>query len=108
MIETFDQLLGFDGSQVDAWILANLWGPAEALIPLTHDQQLALLSDWAEKAGSETRFYLAYFPVNFFESLRDTDVAAFYERLAERAVHPFEPDVIRETQAHVRERSNGN
>jgi hypothetical protein len=33
---------------------------------------------------------------------------AFYVRLAQRALHPFEAEVIQESQAHVRERSNGD
>jgi hypothetical protein len=46
--------------------------------------------------------------VEFFQFLRDADAAPFYVRLAQRALHPFEAEVIQESQAHVRERSNGD
>lgn len=107
MIETIHHLLAFDESEVDAWIGANLFGPAEALIPLDHEQQIALLYNWAGKAGSEFRSYLAYFPVNFFQQLQYRDLAAFFEDLIERVADPGELENILDAKQHLEERSPG-
>ena len=105
MSETIDKLLAFDRHEVDGWICANLFGPAVELETLDHDQQLALLLDWALKARPDCRSYLAYFPVNFFPELQFAELASFYDDLSERATCAEELENIRAATDHVVEMS---